>query len=70
VVLVDSTVWIDLLRNRRSHAVVLLERLLNLGEAAVTPVIVQEILQGARDARAFERLSRRVRALPTVRKRA
>ena len=47
MVLVDSTVWIDLLRNRDSAPVVRLRALLAAGEAAVAPVIVQELLQAA-----------------------
>jgi predicted nucleic acid-binding protein len=47
VILVDSTVWIDLLRARQRKPVERLRHLIDLGEAAVAPVIVQEILQGA-----------------------
>jgi hypothetical protein len=66
VVLVDSTVWIDLLRRRQTLAARVLDRLIDLGEAAVTPVIVQEILQGAVDKNAFERLAARFLALPML----
>lgn len=66
MVLVDSTVWIDLLRRQQTVAVRALERLIDLGEAAVAPVIVQEILQGAVDKSALERLARRFLALPMV----
>ena len=66
MVLVDSTVWIDLLRARQTTAVARLRRVIELGEAAVAPVIVQEILQGAFDARAFERLAQRFSALPML----
>lgn len=66
MVLVDSTVWIDLLRVRETKPVEWLRRLLELGEAAVAPVIVQEILQGASDARAFRRLEERFTALPML----
>ena len=66
MVLVDTTVWIDLLREQRTPATAVLMRLLDMGEAAVTPVIVQEILQGANTAKAFERLSRRFLAFPRL----
>lgn len=66
MVLVDSAVWIDLLRGSKTSATALLKRLLELGEAAVAPVIVQELLQGAVDTRAFERLSQRFLALPLL----
>lgn len=66
VVLVDSTVWIDLLRKRESAAVRRLRNLLALGEAAVAPVIVQEILQGAANRSAFEKLRKYFSSLPLV----
>jgi len=66
VILVDSTVWIDLLRGRRTRPVMLLRRLLDIGEAAIAPVIVQEILQGAADAPAFGKLAERFTALPML----
>lgn len=64
VILVDTTIWIDLLRNRASRQVALLRRLLELGEAAAAPVIVQEVLQGAADRNAFEKLHRSFAAIP------
>jgi predicted nucleic acid-binding protein len=64
VILVDTTVWIDLLRNRASARVSQLQELLELGEAATAPVIVQEVLQGAADRSAFARLRRYFSAIP------
>jgi hypothetical protein len=58
VILVDSTVWIDLLRNCETVPVSRLRKLLDAGEAAVAPVIVQELLQGATDAAGFAKLYR------------
>jgi len=66
VVLVDSTVWIDLLRNASTVPVARLRQLLNAGEAAVTPVIVQDILQGAADASACARPQTYFTALPIL----
>lgn len=69
MILVDSTVWIDLLRKRRTAPTAILDRLLNLTEAAVTPVIVQEILQGATDASSFARLRAHFLPLPLLKTR-
>jgi predicted nucleic acid-binding protein len=66
IVLVDSTVWIDLLRKRSSGAVARLRRLLELGEATAAPVIAQEVLQGAANADAFRALQRYFMTLPLL----
>lgn len=64
VILVDSTVWIDLLRNFETVPVARLRKLLDLGEATVAPVIVQEVLQGAVNVAAFTKLHRYFAAMP------
>jgi predicted nucleic acid-binding protein len=64
VILVDSTVWIDLLRNIETVPVSRLRKLLDAGEATVAPVIVQELLQGATDAAGFAKLHRYFTAIP------
>lgn len=56
MILVDSTVWIDLLRNRETMLVARLRKLLELGEAAASPVIAQEVLQGATNPQSFSKL--------------
>lgn len=66
MILVDSTVWIDLLRGQRSAPVAMLDRLLDLGEAAVAPVIVQEVLQGASSPDSLKRLRTHFLALPIL----
>jgi predicted nucleic acid-binding protein len=66
VVLVDTTVWIDLLREVDSPAVRRLRALLGTNAAAVAPAIVQEILQGAANARALERLRNHCMSLPLL----
>lgn len=66
MVLVDTTVWIDLLRDRATPPVSLLKRLLRAGEAAIAPVILQELLQGASSPENFERLRKHFVALPLV----
>jgi predicted nucleic acid-binding protein len=53
-ILVDTSVWIDFIRGRRTMAVDRLRVALDRGvAAAVTPLIYQEVLQGASDERAF-----------------
>ncbi len=67
MVLVDTTVWLDFLRNRDTKPVAKLKRLLQAGEAAITPVILQELLQGASSPENFERLRAHFAALPFLR---
>jgi predicted nucleic acid-binding protein len=64
VILVDPTVWIDLLRNSETVPVSRLRKLLEAGEATVAPVIVQELLQGATDAAGLAKLHRYFKAIP------
>jgi predicted nucleic acid-binding protein len=64
VILVDSTVWIDLLRNCETLPVSRLRKLLDAGEATVAPVIMQELLQGAADAAGFAKLHAYFTAIP------
>jgi len=66
VVLVDTRVWIDWLRAKETHAAQTLGGLLHEGEAALTPVILQEILQGAASPRALATLRRRFGVLPML----
>lgn len=53
MILVDSTVWIDLLRKKEGRHVERLKELLEFHNAAIAPVIFQEILQGARTPEDF-----------------
>jgi predicted nucleic acid-binding protein len=54
MVLVDTSIWIDLFRERDTPAAARLQRILDEERPfAVTPVIVQEVLQGAADEREF-----------------
>lgn len=66
MVLVDTTVWIDLLRGRTTAPASLLKRLLQVGEAGTAPVILQELLQGASNPLSLERLRKRFLALPVL----
>lgn len=54
MILVDTSVWIDFIRGRSTDVVERLRVALDRGiQAAVTPLIYQEVLQGAADERAF-----------------
>lgn len=66
MVLVDTTVWIDLLRAVQSPAVATLRRLLEEGSVVTTPVVVQEILQGASNPASLQRLRAHFLSLPMV----
>ncbi len=55
--LVDTSVWIDYIRGRDvAHVHFLRDLLSNPLAVSITPLIYMEILQGARDSTAFERL--------------
>jgi predicted nucleic acid-binding protein len=57
MILVDTSVWVDLLRKRRTESAARLRSLLDeQRRLAVTPVILQESLQGAADEREFSLL--------------
>lgn len=67
MVLVDTTVWLDFLRNHDTKPVARLKKLLQAGEATIVPVILQELLQGASNPENFEKLRIHFAALPTLR---
>ncbi len=64
VILVDSSVWIDLLRNVQTPQTHALRELLPRREAALAPVIYQEILQGAASPERFAKLKHYFCTLP------
>lgn len=66
VVLVDSTVWVDLLRRGDTPHTVALRQLLTAGEAALSFLVYQEVLQGASSALHFERLRGYLSTLPIL----
>lgn len=69
MVLVDTTVWIDWLRRKPTAAAEGLRILLGRGQAAIAPVILQELLQGASSADALKTLRTRFEALPMLKSR-
>ena len=66
MILVDSSVWIDLLRGRATPPVAALRRLIESDEAALAPVIYQEILQGAASPARLVRLRKYFGSLPFI----
>ena len=57
--LVDTSIWIDYIRDREGHHVSFLdETVWNPLAVAITPLIYMEILQGTRDVRSFARLEK------------
>lgn len=66
--IVDSGVWIDHFTGRVRWAVQILRKALDDGEEVfVLPVIVQEVLQGTRDAAQFRRYAGLLAPLPFAR---
>ena len=66
MVLVDSSVWIDLLRGRATPPVAALRHLIASDEAALAPVIYQEILQGAASPDRLVKLRKYFGSLPFI----
>ena len=66
VVLVDSSVWIALLRKQHTSRTKALSSLLRARTAAVSLLVYQEVLQGASSRDHFERLRRYFSALPIL----
>ncbi len=66
MILVDSSVWIDLLRKKSTPQIQRLRDLLQYNQAAVAPVIYQEILQGASSHENFTRLREYFSSLPFI----
>lgn len=64
MVLVDRSVWIDLLRNQSTPQTVMLRKLLEDNAAALAPVIYQKILQGAASAERLIKLRNYFSTLP------
>jgi predicted nucleic acid-binding protein len=63
MILVDTSVWIEVLRRTRPLD---LEAVVDLGEIVTCPPIVQEVLQGIRDQRAYRLAQDALLALPMV----
>jgi predicted nucleic acid-binding protein len=67
LILVDTSVLVDFLAGRQTAAVGHLDRILSTDAAYyVTPVVIQELLQGARDESQWRRLRSYLTSLLTV----
>ncbi|HDP95484.1 MAG TPA: PIN domain nuclease [Candidatus Aminicenantes bacterium] len=65
MILADTSVLIEYLRNGNSPIAELFERVLNSEIPwGITPLVYQEVLQGSRDANEFNRLKRYFDTLP------
>ena len=64
--LVDTAVWIDWIRGRETVATRLLDIALDKGDVVLAPVIVQELLQGARDEPSLDELKAMLSGQPML----
>ena len=64
--LVDSSVWIDLLRNQPTRETTRLEQLLREEQVAVGDLMLVEVLQGIRSERDFDEARRMFGAFPAL----
>jgi predicted nucleic acid-binding protein len=68
VIVVDTSVWVDVLGGRRTQAALRCVELIEGGEpVALTDVIFTEVLQGLRDQHEAELVERHLRAFPILR---
>lgn len=66
MVLVDSSVWISLIRDQPIAPVAVLRSLMAEELGCLSPVVYQEVLQGANSPERFERLRRYLSAQPML----
>lgn len=68
MVVVDTSVWVDLFRGTESRQAARLEAMLRSGSpVGLTDVVLMELLQGTRDARQASTLDRHLSAFPILR---
>lgn len=68
MIVVDTSVWIDLLRGRDTPAVATCVSLIERGDpVALTDIVYAELLQGVRDEHQAAVLDERLRAFPILR---
>lgn len=65
-ILVDTSAWIEFFRAPRSASGQAVDVLLGEGRVCTTPLVMVEVIAGARDRAAFERLRMDFQALPRV----
>lgn len=66
MILVDTSVWIDWLRKGKRPTTVRLDRLIDDDDILLAPVVLQELLQGARGPEQLATLRTRFEALPML----
>ena len=66
MIVVDSSVWIDALRNRSTHQTIRLRSLLGNEELAIGDLILVEVLQGTDSERDFQRVRQRMMEFPSI----
>lgn len=67
MIVIDTSAWVEFLRNTGSPAHLELRRLLDKrADLAVTEIVVMEVLAGARSARHAERLRETLLAFPVL----
>lgn len=66
MILVDTSVWIDWLRRGSRPATRALDKWIDLGDIVLAPVVVQELLQGARGEAQLTELRRHFEPLPLL----
>lgn len=67
MIVVDSSAWIEYLRDTGSAISMKLDGLLEVEELAVTEAVIMEVLTGARDRRHASELRARLAAFPLLR---
>ena len=65
-VLVDTSAWIEFFRNPRSKCGAAVDLLLGEERVCTTPLVIVEVVSGARNRSEFERLQKDFAALPQV----
>lgn len=66
MILVDTSVWIDWLRGGTRRATSLLDRMIDEEDIVLAPVVVQELLQGARGEEQLAELRAHFGKLPVL----
>jgi predicted nucleic acid-binding protein len=66
IVLADSCVWIEALKDDLSEEAIQLEHLIDTSRVVITGLIITEVLQGIRDAGIFREVSEKLTALPSI----
>ena len=66
MVIVDTSVWIEFLRNADSNITSHLKQLLRSGKVAITGMILAEILQGIKNPKEADTVKKSLESLPFI----